>query len=80
MNKYLVILLVLFCTVSLFATQAITAPLVLNEYNAVAKDDVLKDGGADAYFGQILGNGGDWVELVVVEDHLAIQGWDVTVA
>ncbi len=29
----------------------------------------------DTYFGRIEGNGGDWIELVVVADHLDIRGW-----
>ena len=66
---------VVFLGLGLFTLQAIGAPLVINEFNAVASDTMLKDGGADSYFGQILGNGGDWVELVVVEDHLDIRGW-----
>jgi hypothetical protein len=51
-------------------------PVLLNEYNAVASDTYLNagdedtdgDGGAaaDSYFGRVLGNGGDWFELVVV--------------
>lgn len=36
-----------------------------------------KDGvvGSDSCFGQIDGNGGDWIKLVVVEDHLDLRGW-----
>jgi hypothetical protein len=31
----------------------------------------------DVFFGRSLGNGGDWVELVVVKDHADIRGWRV---
>ncbi len=31
----------------------------------------------DVFFGRRLGNGGDWVELVVVKDHADIRGWRV---
>jgi len=49
------------------------APIVLNEWNAVAEGEVLADG--DPALGAEPGNGGDWVELVVVEDHLDLRGW-----
>ena len=74
MHKYFVMV---FVGLLLFSAQAMAAPLILNEFNAVGNDDMLKDGGADTYFGQILGNGGDWIELVVVEDHLDIRGWSL---
>ena len=47
--------------------------LVLNEYNAVASNEYLKDSGSDSYFGQIEGNGGSWLEMVVIRDYLNIQ-------
>ncbi|MBW2664954.1 MAG: CotH kinase family protein [Deltaproteobacteria bacterium] len=34
---------------------------------------------ADTYFGRIEGNGGDWIELVVVADHLDIRGWTLDI-
>ena len=49
--------------------------VILNEYNAVADDARLKSGGSDPVFGSALGNGGDWFELVVVEDGLDLRGW-----
>lgn len=49
--------------------------IVLNEYNAVKSGEYLKNGGADGRFGRIDGNGGDWLELVVVIDHSDIRGW-----
>jgi hypothetical protein len=29
----------------------------------------------DTYFGVVQGNGGNWIELVVIADHLDIRGW-----
>lgn len=49
------------------------APLVLNEWSAVATGKSLEDG--DSALGTVDGNGGDWIELLVVEDHLDIRGW-----
>ena len=67
---------------------ASAAPLILNEFNAVSAGGFLNGGTAtvdgdgnstnppsDTYFGRIAGNGGDWIELVVVADHLDIRGW-----
>ncbi len=48
-------------------------PIVLNEWNAVASDSTLKNG--DAELGTSAGNGGDWLELLVLEDHLDLRGW-----
>lgn len=46
-----------------------TAPVILNEYNAVAPANQLGGGaGSDTFFGAITGNGGDWFELVVTGD------------
>lgn len=71
------------------------AGLILNEYNAVGSqkwlgnpDTVACDGPAgltcadneDTFFGRVQGNGGDWLELVVVVDHLDIRGWKLQVA
>jgi len=60
-------------------TGADAAAIILNEYNAVSSTSVLKSGASDPYFGPILGNGGDWFELVVIDDHLDIRGWRVDV-
>lgn len=78
---------------ALAAAPAATAiPLIVNEYNAVAPDKYLdgdtwvEAGGSDTYFatypgldgsGLIQGNGGNWIELVVTEDHVDIRGWKV---
>ncbi len=80
--------LVRFCTISLsclLAVNVFAAHVILNEYNAVDSDQYLgggtaladEDGGAasDSYFGRVLGNGGDWFELVVITDHLDMRNW-----
>jgi hypothetical protein len=70
------------------------ASIVLNEYNAVAADTFLNggnaltddDGGplsADTHFGRIIGNGGAWVEFVVVGNGgtspVDLRGWKVEI-
>ena len=57
------------------ASMALSAPLILNEYNAVKDGGFLKDSGSDSYFGTVSGNGGDWMEFVVTEDKADIRGW-----
>lgn len=68
---------------------ALAAPVILNEYNAVREDNVLKGGGTDPALGNpagtpVLGNGSvnlpvaqrnDWFEVVVIADHLDMRGW-----
>jgi len=69
-------------------------PIILNEYNAVAPANFLNggtaladdDGGdasSDAYFGRIAGNGGQWVEFVVVGDGgttpVDMRGWSIEI-
>lgn len=74
------------------AAQTSAAPLVLNEFNAVASGEYLNGGTAgtdgdgnsidppsDPYLGRIAGNGGDWIELVVVGDHVDIRGWSLEI-
>ena len=68
---------------------ASAAELILNEYNGVAPTVYLNGGtalvdddgeaAADATLGRVLGNGGDWIELVVIADHLDIRGWRIQV-
>ncbi len=48
--------------------------ILLNEYNAVAEDKLLKNSGYDTHFQTILGNGGSWIELVVNEDFIDLRG------
>jgi spore coat protein CotH len=55
-------------------------PLILNEYTGVLDTKFLKDNGSDTYWGRVLGNGGDWFELVVTRDHLDIRGWQLVVS
>lgn len=72
------------------ATSPVTAaPIIINEYNAVAPDGFLKggtaeadeDGGqrADSTLGRVAGNGGDWFELVTIAHPLDIRGWQIKV-
>ncbi|NOZ39765.1 MAG: PEP-CTERM sorting domain-containing protein [Planctomycetes bacterium] len=49
------------------------APFIVNEWNAVKSSKQLDDG--DTFFGTIDGNGGNWIELLVIEDHLDVRGW-----
>lgn len=51
--------------------------LVLNEWNAVDDDRELAEG--DDALGVIPGNGGDWFELLVLED-ADLRGWTFTMA
>jgi len=61
------------------------ADVILNEYNAVSASQFLNGGdssadddgerASDSYFGRVLGNGGDWFELVVITDHLDMRNW-----
>ncbi|MCL5279579.1 MAG: hypothetical protein M1376_06700 [Planctomycetes bacterium] len=63
------------------------ADVILNEYNAVDNSSFLGGGdssadevggrASDSYFGRIMGNGGDWFELVVIKDHLDMRGWQL---
>jgi hypothetical protein len=50
--------------------------IVLNEWNAVAEDEILDDG--DTALGRVIGNGGDWLEFVVLESGLDLRGWQLT--
>lgn len=63
------------------------ADVLLNEYNAVDNTSFLGGGdssaddrggrASDSYFGRVMGNGGDWFELVVIKDHLDMRGWQL---
>jgi len=57
---------------------AFAAPMILNEYNGVKDANVLKNDGSDTYFGIVAGNGGDWMELVAIQDQLDLTGWWIT--
>lgn len=66
------------------------APVILNEYNAVSSTNFLNGGdetadqddgyASDSYFGRVQGNGGDWFELVVIQDHLDMRSWRLTIS
>ena len=66
--------LLLICAVD----GAIGAQMILNEYNAVKDAGFLKGGASDPYFGTVAGNGGDWMEFVVIQDNLDLRGWCIT--
>jgi hypothetical protein len=51
------------------------AQVILNEYNAVSDSQFLANGNSDPFWGVVLGNGGDWFEMIVIEDHLDMRGW-----
>ena len=60
--------------------------LLVNEFNAVSSTGYLGGGtagdivnGTDSVLGRVVGNGGDWFELVVLEDRLDIRGWTIDV-
>jgi hypothetical protein len=59
--------------------NAVATRILVNEYNAVAVNRFLAGTGSDSFFGRVLGNGGDWFELVVVADHLDLRGFKVDV-
>lgn len=76
----------------LLAVLAQNGGLLLTEYNAVGSQKWLdNDGvaacegpggsgcsdGSDKFFARRMGNGGDWVEFVVTEDHVDLRGWTV---
>jgi hypothetical protein len=42
--------------------------VVLNEWNAVEEGSWLDDDGADDALGRLAGNGGDWIELLILRD------------
>jgi len=48
-------------------------PVVLNEWNAVAPGRLLERG--DDALGELDGNGGDWLELLVIEGGTDLRGW-----
>ena len=67
---------VLMAIVLLTSTVAFGARVVLNEYNCVSSGKTLKEGGTDSYFGLVDGNGGEWFELVVIED-VDMRNWSL---
>lgn len=79
----------MFVVLSLFGVSLWGADVILNEYNAVDNTEFLSGGEAaadesggrasDSYFGRVEGNGGDWFELVVVNDHLDMRRWKLEI-
>jgi hypothetical protein len=71
-------LLILSGLLCLSATAKLSAAsVILNEYNAVGSQSRLDDGaGRDSFFGTIFGNGGNWLELLVV-DNVDLRGWSL---
>jgi hypothetical protein len=54
------------------------ADVILNEYNAVGSNSQLDEGaGADVFFGKSQGNGGNWFELLVINDNVDMRGWQL---
>ncbi len=59
------------------------AKVIVNEYNAVGSEKYLDvdiyEGSrkSDLRFGRIKGNGGDWIELVVTEDHADLRNYQI---
>jgi hypothetical protein len=64
-----------FCFLLVCVGVTFGAPVILNEYNAVDSDQYLGINGSDSYWDRVAGNGGDWFELVVIQDHLDMRGW-----
>jgi len=77
----------LMLVLSLVSGTLWAADVILNEYNAIdgtsflgGGDSSADDAGgraSDSYFGRIMGNGGDWFEMVVIKDHLDMRGWQL---
>lgn len=68
-----------FCFVLVCAGVSLGAPIILNEYNAVGPTEYLGADGSDSSWGRVEGNGGDWFELVVIQDHLNMQDWKFSI-
>lgn len=51
--------------------------IILNEYNAVGGSKYLKDGKSDVTIGRVEGNGGNWIEFVVIEDFFDARGLEL---
>ncbi|MHC4751321.1 MAG: hypothetical protein ACYTFW_15800, partial [Planctomycetota bacterium] len=77
------------CLILSFLGSAFGADIILNEYNAVSSINFLNGGNAsvdgdggrasDSYFGRVMGNGGDWFELVVITDLLDMRDWTLDI-
>ena len=60
-------------------TSSVHKIVILNEYNGVDENSTLRDGGYDSTLGRIVGNGGDWLELVVLEDRTDLRGAELKI-
>ncbi len=72
-----------FCFLLVCVGITFGAPVILNEYNAVGRFKWLggeTGTGEDTSFGRVQGNGGDWFELVVIQDHLDMRRWKFTIS
>ncbi len=77
-----ILIVLIFC---LLSSTALNAQVILNEYNAVGSSrfldgDLFTDSDkADTVFGRIVGNGGNWFELLVIGDGTSstvdMRGW-----
>jgi len=82
MNKYALLISFGFIVPS---TCFAGSDLLLNEWNCVRDDCWLNNTDTcntatcatdeDSFFGRRMGNGGDWIELVVLRDHADLRGW-----
>ncbi|UCF00391.1 MAG: PEP-CTERM sorting domain-containing protein [Planctomycetota bacterium] len=70
----------IFCFLLLLISTTFGSPIILNEYNAVGPTKYLGAAGSDDYWGRVAGNGGDWFELVVIQDHLNMRRWKFTMS
>lgn len=78
------------CAALALSAPASAAPILVNEFNAVAATQYLNGGTAaadvdgnptaDTWFGRAQGNGGDWLELVVIQDHYDLRGGSLSIA
>ena len=73
----------------LLSSNGAAAPILVNEFNAVSAANYLNGGTAaadangqptaDTSLGRVQGNGGDWLELVVIQDHLDLRGGSLSI-
>ncbi|HRP62845.1 MAG TPA: hypothetical protein PK400_06100 [Phycisphaerales bacterium] len=74
------------------AAMAQAGGLIINEWNCVGSQKWIGnpdtpacegpggfacEGGDDTFFGRVMGNGGNWIELVVTIDNLDVRGWEL---
>ena len=64
---------------ALLSSSVAAAPIIVNEFNAVSSANYLDGGNSDSTLGIVQGNGGDWVELVVIADHFDLRGGSLSI-